>query len=184
MPLKIIGNNRGIALLVTLTVITVLIVATLEMNRKMRSMVHSVSTTRNRITLSQMASSGIHVAKAMLVKDKNSSDSDSLQEDWADPEKISEVLLGIPFEDGSIILTISDELGKIQINSLVEFPEGRHFNESQMNMWHRSLSLLISQDESLEDAEPGTIISSAKDWLDSGDDEAITGLNGAESDYY
>jgi general secretion pathway protein K len=32
--------------------------------------------------------------------------------------------------------------------------------------------------------EPMTIISSIKDWLDSGDDDAVTGLNGAESDYY
>jgi len=35
-----------------------------------------------------------------------------------------------------------------------------------------------------EDMEPMTIINSIKDWLDSGDDDAITGLNGAESDYY
>ncbi len=28
------------------------------------------------------------------------------------------------------------------------------------------------------------IINSLKDWLDSGDDDAITGLSGAESDYY
>ena len=29
-----------------------------------------------------------------------------------------------------------------------------------------------------------TIIDSVKDWIDSGDDDAITGLNGAESEYY
>lgn len=34
------------------------------------------------------------------------------------------------------------------------------------------------------DIDPRTIINSLKDWLDSGDDDAITGLNGAESDYY
>ena len=178
------GNNRGIALLVTLTVITVLVAATLEMNRKMRSTVISTATSRDRMTLSQMASSGIHAAKAILIKDKNDSNSDSLQEDWADPEKISEILQDLPFDDGKVVLKINDELGKIQINSLVIFPEGRDFNEPQRLLWDRFSNFLIYQNELFEDIEPETIINSVKDWLDSGDDEAITGLNGAESDYY
>ncbi len=184
MPDKILGNNRGIALLVTLTIVTVLIAVALEMNRKTRSVVFSAAASRDRITLSHMASSGIDIAKAMLITDKNNSNHDSLQEEWADSKKISELLQDIPFEDGTIKLTITDELGKIQINSLVTYPEGHAFNESQRDMWHRFLTLLISQNESLEDLEPDMIINSVKDWIDSGDDEAITGLNGAESDYY
>jgi len=184
MPDKILRNNRGIALLVTLTIITVLIAVALEMNRKTRSVVFSAAANRDRITLSQMASSGIELAKTLLIKDKNNSNHDSLQEEWADPEKISEILQDIPFEDGTITLTITDELGKIQINSLVTYPEGHAFNEPQRDMWHRFLTLLISQNESIEDLEPDMIINSVKDWIDSGDDEAITGLNGAESDYY
>jgi general secretion pathway protein K len=181
---KIIGNNRGIALLVTLAVITVLIVATLEMNRHTRSALFSAATTRDRMTLSQMASSGIHAAKAILIMDKNNSNSDSLQEDWADAEKISEILADLPFDDGQITLTISDELGKIQINSLVQFPEGHEFNPTQRMLWDQFLNLLITQNELFKDIEPETIINSVKDWLDSKDDDAITGLNGAESDYY
>ena len=181
---KIIGNSRGIALLVTLGVITVLIVATLEMNRHTRSALFSAATTRDRMTLSQMASSGIHAAKAILIMDKNNSNSDSLQEDWADPEKISEILADLPFDDGQITLTISDELGKIQINSLVQFPEGHEFNPTQRMLWDQFLNLLITQNELFKDIEPETIINSVKDWLDSKDDDAITGLNGAESDYY
>lgn len=184
MPDKILGNNRGIALLVTLTIVTVLIAVALEMNRKTRSVVFSAAASRDRITLSHMASSGIDIAKAMLITDKNNLNHDSLQEEWADSKKISELLQDIPFEDGTIKLTITDELGKIQINSLVTYPEGHAFNESQRDMWHRFLTLLISQNESLEDLEPDMIINSVKDWVDSGDDEAITGLNGAESDYY
>ena len=184
MPDKILRNNRGIALLVTLTIITVLIAVALEMNRKTRSVVFSAAANRDRITLSQMASSGIELAKTLLIKDKNNSNHDSLQEEWADPEKISEILQDIPFEEGTITLTITDELGKIQINSLVTYPEGHAFNEPQRDMWHRFLTLLISQNESIKDLEPDMIINSVKDWIDSGDDEAITGLNGAESDYY
>ncbi|MCJ7542618.1 MAG: general secretion pathway protein GspK [Desulfobacterales bacterium] len=184
MAIQFLKNNHGIALLVTLSIVTILIAASLEMNKKMRSAVFSAATTRDRITLLHMASSGVNLAAAMLVKDKKNSSSDSLQEDWADSEKISEILDDIPFEDGSITLTINDELGKIQLNSLVQFPEGHSFNESQRVMWERFLSLLIYKNEAFEDMEPMTIISSIKDWLDSGDDDAITGLNGAESDYY
>ena len=181
---KILKNSHGIALLVTLSVVSVLIVASLEMNKKMRSAVFSAATTRDRITLLNMASSGVNLAAAILVKDKKDSNTDSLQEDWADSEKISEILADIPFEDGGITLTINDELGKIQINSLVQFPEGHNFNESQRAMWERFLSLLMYKNEAFEDMEPMTIIDSIKDWLDSGDDDAITGLNGAESDFY
>jgi len=107
MPAKIIANNRGIALLVTLTIITVLIVAALEVNRRTRSTVYSAAATRDRITLWHMASSGIHVAQAMLVKDKKNSDADSLQEDWADPDNIRQVLQDIPFEEGSLNLVVA-----------------------------------------------------------------------------
>lgn len=181
---KILNKNHGIALLVTLSVVTVLVVVSLEMNKKMRSAIFSAATTRDRMTLMHMASSGIDVAAAMLVKDKTQSDSDSVQEDWADSEKVAEILYDVPFEDGSVTVTIRDELGKIQINSLVQFPDGRNFNESQKTMWMRFLELLNYQNETLEDIEPMTIINSVKDWLDSGDDDAITGLSGAESDYY
>lgn len=181
---KIFKNNRGIALLVTLSVVTVIVVASLEMNKKMRSAIFSAAITRDRITLMHMASSGIDVGAAILVKDKTNSDSDSLQEDWADSEKVAEILYDIPFEDGSVTVTISDELGKIQVNSLVQFPGGHNFNESQKIMWMRFLGLLNYQNETFEDMEPMTIINSVKDWLDSEDDDAITGLSGAESDYY
>ena len=183
MPTIIIRNNRGIALLITLTIISVLIVVTLEMSRKMRSAVFSAAATRDRVTLLHLASSGINAAKAMLIKDKSNSKSDSVQEDWANPDKISEVLQDISFEDGKVELLISDELGKIQVNALVEFPEGRDYNATQMFLWGRFLKLLLSLEESFEDIEPITIVDSMKDWLDSGDDDAITGLNGAESGY-
>jgi len=177
-----LGNNRGVALLVTLAIIAILIPVTLEMNRKMLSAVFSAAGTRDRMTLLNMASSGIEIGKAMLVKDKNDSDIDSLQEDWAESEKISEVLKDIPFENGTIALSIGDELGKIQINSLVKYPHGHQFNEPQRIMWEQFLNGLMSQNEVFEAIEPLTIINSVKDWLDSGDDDLITGLNGAESD--
>ncbi len=171
-------------MLITVTIITLLVAGALEIHRKMRSTVFSTGTTRDRVTLSHMVSAGVNVAMAMLVKDKKESDIDSLQEDWADPEKIAEVLGDIRFENGNVTFTISDELGKIQINALVKFPKGRVFNTAQKLMWERFLRFIISLDDRFEEIEETTIINSMKDWLDSGDDDLITGLNGAESEYY
>jgi general secretion pathway protein K len=181
---RIIGNENGIAILITLLVITVLIATTLELNRKVRSEISFSAISRDRMTLAHMATSGLNAAMAMLVRDKMDSDTDSLQEDWADRDKIDEVLQDIPFEEGKLDVIISDELSRIQINALVIFPEGREFNNTQLNLWDRFLRNMASEDESLQDVDPTAIINSLKDWLDSGDDEAITGLSGAESDYY
>ena len=180
----ILRNNRGIALLITLSVITVLVAASLELNRKVRSSVISTETTQNRFILSSMAESGIQAAMAMLVEDKMTSTTDTVQEDWANPEKIAEILGDIPFEEGTVSVNIIDELGKIQLNGLAVFPGARSFNDAQHQLWDRFLHLPVSQDDTLEDIEPSMIINSVKDWLDSGDDDAITGLNGAETDYY
>ncbi len=172
------------ALLLTITIITLVVVGALELNRKVRSSVFSAGTTRDRVLLSNIASSGIHAAMAILVKDKQESDIDSLQEDWAHTEKISEILGDIPFKNGTLTVNIADELSKIQVNALVKFPNGQDFNPEQRDMWERFLRMIISKDDSFDEIEPLTIINSIKDWLDSGDDDLITGLNGAESDYY
>ncbi|MBW1889090.1 MAG: general secretion pathway protein GspK [Deltaproteobacteria bacterium] len=182
--MKKISNNRGIALLITLSIITLLVATTLELHRRVRSALLASDSDKGRFILGQITTSGIHAGMAMLVKDKAESDIDSIQEDWADKETIDALLLDLPFENGAPAVTISDELGKIQVNALVKFPGGREFNEAQRNMWEHFLNLAISPMERTEDTEPTAIINSIKDWLDSGDDDATTGLSGAESDYY
>jgi general secretion pathway protein K len=177
-------NHRGVALLITISVTTILVAAALEYNRRARFAVTSAAMARNRVTLSQMAASGVHVAMALLVKDKMESQVDTLQEDWANPEKIEELMQAIPFEDGTVSVVISDEMAKIQVNALVNFPQSNEFNEAQSNLWDRFLRNIRSEEELQDDSEPTAIINSVKDWLDSGDDDAITGLTGAESSYY
>ena len=181
---KTIGNNKGIALLLVISVTTILIATALEYNRRARLAVLSTAAVRDRLTLAHMASSGIHVAMALLAKDRAESDIDSLQEDWANSDKINELLADIPFEDGQLSVTISDEMGRLQVNALVTYPESRNFNESQRSIWERFLDYFKPEEETSEDSQPTAIINSLKDWLDSGDDDAITGLSGAESSYY
>jgi len=178
-------NEDGIALLITVTIITILVAMTLELNRSVRSVVISGARERDRITLSYMASSGINAGMAVLVKDKEESEIDSIQEDWADPEVLKELIGDLGFKEGSLSIKILDELAGIQLNALVDkFPGGHAFNIKQQELWDRFLRPIVSLDEEASLNATTDIINSIKDWLDSGDDDAITGLNGAESDYY
>jgi len=179
-----LNNNRGMALIITLSIITVLVVTTLELNRKARSSVYVSGAFQERVQLKQMVMSGVHAAIALLIKDKEVSDIDSVQEDWANPEKTEELLMELPFDNGIVRMTIVDELGKIQVNSLVKYPGGQEFNESQRQLWEHFLSLAIPVLDRTDDTAPTPIINSLKDWLDRGDDDLITGLSGAESEYY
>jgi general secretion pathway protein K len=181
-------NRRGVALLVTLGVTTVLVAAALEYNRRARYAVIASAAERNDLIMKEMAAGGVQVAMAILAKDKVDNDNDTPMDDWADPVHIEEVLREFPFEDGRLSLVITDELGRIQVNALVNYPDSRQFNETQRTLWERFLQYYADRKElKLElknDSEPTAIINSLKDWLDSGDDDAITGLSGAETSYY
>ena len=180
----IFKSHRGIALLLTVSITSLLVVSALEIHRSVRASLISTALTRDRFVLAEIAESGTHAAMAVLIKDKKESNTDSLQEDWADPETLKEILNEISFEEGELSVQIIDELGKIQINALVTPDNGQNFNEPQRLLWERLLNWMKSQHESFEDMDVTEIINSIKDWLDSGDDDAITGLSGAESDYY
>jgi general secretion pathway protein K len=182
--LNVARNNRGIALLITISVTTILVAAALEYNRRARFAVISTAAARDRLTLSYMASSGVQIAMALLVKDKLESNFDSLAEDWAVPEKIEELLQEIPYDAGKLTVTITDELSKIQVNALVQFPDSRQFNPAQVMLWDQFLRYIRDEEDLQDDSDPVAIVNSVKDWLDSGDDEATTGLSGAESSYY
>ena len=94
----IFKNNRGVALLMTLSIVSILVVTTLELNKKIRTSVYWSATGRDRITMNHMALSGVQAAMALLVKDRENSDIDSIQEDWANPEKLSALMADIPFD--------------------------------------------------------------------------------------
>ena len=191
-PLHIGRNaaNRGMAVVMALSVILLMATTALELHTNERANMLNAAAMRDRVTLEQMTTSGIHLAMAVLTKDRLDSETDSLQEDWADDETMKTFLEEIPFEQGTLSVKIIDEMGKIQINALVQFPDGNHFNEKQRRLWERLANDLLSilellEDDSvdLEETDPLTIINSLKDWIDK-DEDLITGLSGAESDYY
>jgi len=172
-------------LVVVLTMIVLLAVMAFEVNRRVRSGIDSAQLFRDRVQLSRMASSGINIGRAVLVNDKKNSEVDSIQEAWANTDRLKEIVGEFPFEgDGTVAVTINDVLGKIQINALVLYPDGKAFNETQKVLWYQLLQVINLHQGLEKDIKPVSIINSVKDWLDYGDDDAITGLDGAESDYY
>jgi general secretion pathway protein K len=188
-PYPDLGTERGMALIMTLTVIVLLMTAGLHLNRQVRRTLETAATQRDQLIMNEMARSGVHAAMAVLIKDRQDSEADSLLEDWASEEAMAAVMEALPFETGSLKVTITDERAKIQVNALVDFPDGRQFNAEQHAIWERFAKRLLDAYTLLEEVEmaetdTATIINSVKDWLDRGDDDAITGLSGAESDYY
>ena len=181
---KIFNNNSGIALLVTLAVISVLLTTALQLARITGKSVMKTRKETDEFMARQIAISGIHLAMAILMDDASKTKIDSTQEDWANPEKISEAVSQLGFTQGSLSLKITDELGKLQVNALLKSYPGHELNQDQQRLWENFLSLKISTDKSEDQRDPSVIINTLKDWLDSQDDDAITGLSGAESDYY
>lgn len=188
------GNQRGMALLVTLSVVTLLVAGGLELNRRVRLSVEAAAFARDRLTLSEMATAGVHAAMAMLIKDKGETAIDSIQEDWARPEKIAEVVAEMPFDGGRLNVAIRDELGKIQVNALVDFPDATRFDRLQKEMWEQFMPLVLDQlrkqleeidgPELPEDTTPTAIIQSIGNWLDKDDEQTDGEIFDSESNYY
>ncbi len=183
--MKNTDNQRGVALLITITILFVVFTLVSEVNRHTRNSLKQADIEKTRVRLAQMATSGIHIGIAILMADAGTSEIDSVQESWADPEQIDEILSEVPFSEGEISLRIIDESGKIQINALVDYPEGKKFNIPQKLLWDNLLKLLNPPDDSVDNLGLNTdIVNCVKDWLDFGDDDATTGINGVEDEYY
>ncbi|MBI9076446.1 MAG: type II secretion system minor pseudopilin GspK [Desulfatibacillum sp.] len=177
-------NQSGVALLMTLAVVALLVAVTVELHHRVRASVFSTEATRTRRQLDWTAQSGIALGMAMLVHDKKINTLDSTQDDWANQDKIKEMLADFDFPQGKVELEIKDLTGLIQVNALVKSPNGQQFNTAQNELWDRFLRPIASLYEELDVNATTDIINSMKDWIDSQDDDAITGLNGAETDYY
>ncbi len=183
--LKAVSGSRGVVLLLTLAVITLVAATVSAIHKRVREARGLPAAYGSRMALITLASSGIHAAMAVLAQDRADSDIDSIQESWADAEFLKKVTAALPFESGEMTVRITDELGKIQVNALVRSPEGQRFNDAQKRLWDAFL-LYFKGALSLQnlDLQPEVIVSAMKDWMDSGDGDAVTGLGGAESDYY
>jgi general secretion pathway protein K len=180
----ILNNNRGMALIVTLAIVSILVVSAVEIGRVLNNSVGYVKHDTDRYKAYQMAMSGINLGQLILSMDAQQNEVDSIQESWADSEKIATTVQMLGYDENALEVKISDELGKVQVNALLKKYPGSEFNEDQRKIWENLFGFIILDDKVIDERDPSEMINSLKDWLDSKDDDSITGISGAESDYY
>ena len=171
----ILSNNRGMALILTIMIISLIVTLTLQFNASMRSDLEETANLRDGVKMSYIAKSGFSYALAVLSMDTAEGSVDSLHDIWADSKTLSENA-GSLFDDGRVELRISDHSARIQINHLVD--QNGEYNAAQKGLLTR---FLLSPVFGLTSEEVDNIVDAIKDWID-GDTE-VTRF-GAEDTYY
>jgi general secretion pathway protein K len=160
-------NNRGIALLITLSVMLIIIAFALELSQSVRATLISVASGhRDRMTLSYMAAGGIQVTMGLLAKNKELDAVNAIQEDFVISDAITEAMESIPFENGKLSVQVIDEKAKIQINAL--FKDGKEVGD-QINLLRNFLEPRIEKDKK-NSMEISSVIERIIERLDPSDD--------------
>ena len=190
MIATVLKNNRGMALLLVISLISILAMITFQFSRNMRQEYVMSTGMHNSVLLNEINRSGVAIAKQMLHLDREENDFDSLHEPWARIEE--ETFEGL-FERGTLNLAIDDETGKFPINALVirkrtkkestTQEEEKKWQELEYNARNILWRLLRGEPFFVEDGKAREIIDSLIDWIDSGDGDGEEEY-GAEESYY
>ena len=165
--MKIQRDNKGIALVITLLVLTLLIVLILEFNSGMRVEARAAANFRDDLKAYYLAKSGVTFAIAVLEDDdKTDQNFDALNENWA------QKLPPIPFGDGFVTVEITDENSRINVNKM-----STGFGSVNSDNMRALMGRFLKQFELEED-----IANAIADWTDQDDFERMPG--GAEDNYY
>jgi general secretion pathway protein K len=171
-------DERGVALLVTLLVVTPMAVVVLDLNYLTRVEVHSAANFRDQSRACYLAKSGVTLASELLRRNV--------------PElaELKRHLLAglpqtLPVGEDVVTVRVVDEQGKIHLNSLVQATatappiQGRPGAQAAEppRTW-----IDITQDLFQRLRVDPTIVGAIVDWIDA--DDFPTGPGGAESQYY
>jgi general secretion pathway protein K len=174
-------NERGMALLVVIVVISLLIILTVQLGSNMRRELVSSANLKDDQGADNIARSGVNIAMEILVADRKISDVDSFHDAWG---QVSSQDLSSLFEQGVLHLTVADLSGRLQVNSLVSVPNGQEgvnaFTAAKMRAILKRL-LLSGNFGELDERKAAEIVDSLADWIDSDD---RTSDFGAEENYY
>ncbi|MCK4648962.1 type II secretion system minor pseudopilin GspK [bacterium] len=155
--------QQGMALILTLVVITILAVLVLEFNYFMRVEAEISGNYRDSLKAYYLANSGVNFAYLLLRDDEDLS-CDYLEEDWALAKS------PLAMEEGAVTFQIIDECGKINVNSLLG-KKGK-INEKKKAVLERLFEIL-EIDRGLVDV--------ICDWIDKDDETRDFGV---EDSYY
>lgn len=193
---EILKSQRGIALIVVLMVIAVLAAVIVEFSYSARVNLNIVANHKDELKAYYIARAGIEGSKVLLDYDKNkkvdyivsAEDMDPETETWSQVKLITTTEFGgIPIGDGILVLGITDESSKININLLAYncddkgelSPKTDPDPKLASNLARaRVIKLLENVLPDDIDAEPGDIANNIIDWIDNNDEGE------AEDDYY
>jgi len=168
-------NQRGFALILTLLMISMIVVVTLQFNRSVWSGLYGSSNFKEAARLRLVARSGFECAVTVLSEDATENEIDTLMEPWAKSRELSLQSTAL-FEKGHFMVEISDLCGRIPINQLID--DKGEWRPAQKDLFER---FLLSKSFGLDPDEVSILMDFIKDWLDP--DDEITRF-GAESGYY
>jgi len=177
-------GESGMALLLVVSVISLLTVIILQFNRSMSNNLSTAWQFKDREQLYGLADSGTALGLAALHTDSYSNEYDCLLDSWGllSESPVSELAPG-----SELIVTIIDLSGRFQLNSLVStIEEGQNGGTGDRLAPEEARAILkrliTSGDFVIEDEfQAQEIIDALIDWQDSDDDESAYG---AESGYY
>jgi len=170
-------QERGMALLIVLLVVTLLSVLLVEFAFSTLVELRLTETFRDSTQAYYLAKGGISAGSMLLKEDRNRYD--SLDEMW------NQGISNYPIGHGYISIRISDLGGRLAINRLVE---GNNPQTVMVDRFYRLFSHLGLDRQ----ADPAELTAALIDWLDSGDetyrqlrvDGQEVAVTGAESAYY
>lgn len=159
------GNDKGIALLVTLLILVLIVALAHEVFRIGAQSAQTGAYGRDSIRCILLAEAGTGAARIALREDARDNQNDTLDEFW------SRGALPITLGDGEVLVTIEDEERKINLNRIM-LPNGNAPDDQRLAVFQRLLDTL-GIDRAVADA--------VVDWLDNDENPRV---GGAESSYY
>ncbi len=156
-------EDNGFALVLTILVIGLLAALTIRFNIEVRTDLYAAEVIFENIKAGYIAKSGFNYALAVLYKDAEQNDFDSLSERWRNEAALFSKASSM-FKDGRFELEIKDHSGRININRLID-SEG-NYNKAQKALLKAFFS---SEQFGLWPEEVDCIIDAIKDWVDPDD---------------
>jgi general secretion pathway protein K len=164
---RVIGGEKGVALVLTLLILTLLVVTGLELNRAVRVEATLAGNFRDLTQAAYIAKSGVEVARALIQGDDPAYD--GLDERWAGFEMLS-ALSSRFFPEGHFTGRITDEESRFNPGGLLD--ANGNLDLKKKEQLERLLMLL---------GHPAEWMEALMDWMDA--DDRVRG-RGAEREFY
>jgi general secretion pathway protein K len=171
---NILKSNKGMALLLAVSVMSLLVAVTVEFNKNMRQELVGSYTVKENSQLGAIMNSGYNIAEAVLFQDTKDNAFDSGYDRWA---KLGSSNLSGLFGRGGLELIITDLSGKLQLNSL-------GISSATGDNGRKILTKLLLNGEfgDLSADQVSLIVDAITDWVDTDDDPK--GFEETESSFY